>query len=536
MSSQSTTQKEFGKWRSILWPVHNFELKKLLPLFLMFFFISFNFTILRDTKDALIVTAQGSGAETIPFLKLWGVLPMAIIFMLIYAKLSNKLSKTALFYSMVAPFLIFFVLFSTVLYPARDVLHPTVFADKLQEILPQGFMGFIAIFRNWTFSLFYILSELWGSVVLSLLFWSFANDIMKVTEAKRFYSLLGLGANLALLISGPLIVLSSDIRSKVPAGVDPWGVSLKMLTALVLFSGVLIIGLYYWINKHVLTDDRFYSKDQQKVQKKAKPKMSMKESFAFLARSKYLGLLAVLVIGYGVAINIVEVTWKGQLKLQYPHSNDYVSFMGKFSFCTGLFSSFMMLFVGGNVVRRLGWRFAAATTPIMLFITGALFFSFVIFKEQLGGFIALFGMTPLMLTVIIGATQNILSKSTKYSLFDPTKEMAYIPLDPESKFKGKAAIDVVGARLGKSGGALMQQGLIIVFGSLALITPYLAAILLGMIVIWLFAVKNLSKRFKVKIAEHNKETAAAEAAKAETVKNETVSKENGQLEAETIRR
>ena len=38
--SQATKQ-EFGKWRSFFWPVHGFELKKLLPMFLMFFFISF---------------------------------------------------------------------------------------------------------------------------------------------------------------------------------------------------------------------------------------------------------------------------------------------------------------------------------------------------------------------------------------------------------------------------------------------------------------------------------------------------------------
>ena len=31
-------------------------------MFLMFFFISFNYTILRDTKDTLIVTAAGAEA------------------------------------------------------------------------------------------------------------------------------------------------------------------------------------------------------------------------------------------------------------------------------------------------------------------------------------------------------------------------------------------------------------------------------------------------------------------------------------------
>ena len=37
-------------------------------------------------------------------------------------------------------------------------------------------MGPIAILRNWTFCLFYVMAELWGSVVVSLLFWGFANQ------------------------------------------------------------------------------------------------------------------------------------------------------------------------------------------------------------------------------------------------------------------------------------------------------------------------------------------------------------------------
>jgi AAA family ATP:ADP antiporter len=94
-------KQEFSKWRSFFWPIHAFELKKILPMFFMFFFISFNYTILRDTKDTLIVTT--AGAEAIPFLKVWGVVPAAIIFMLVYAKLSNMLSKTALFHVTVVP-------------------------------------------------------------------------------------------------------------------------------------------------------------------------------------------------------------------------------------------------------------------------------------------------------------------------------------------------------------------------------------------------------------------------------------------------
>ena len=421
-------------------------------------------------------------------------MPAAVIFMLIYAKLSNILSKENLFYAAIIPFLVFFGLFVTVLYPNRADLHPTTSADYLQSLLPLGLSGFVACYRDWTFSLFYIMSELWGSAVLSLMFWGFANEIMRVTEAKRFYTLLGLGANIALLISGPVIVYFSDIGSTLPPGVDAWQVSLNYLMSMVVGAGLIIVALYWWMNRNVLNDPKFYDPTEEKKPKKAKAKMGVFESFAYLAKSKYILSIAIVVIAYGICINLVEVTWKGQLKLQFPNPNDYNAFMGKFSFCTGAVT-IVMMFIGGWVIRKKGWGFAAMATPVVLLITGIGFFSFVIFRDNLGGFIAAMGTTPLMLAVLFGMAQNIMSKSTKYSLFDPTKEMAYIPLDQESKVKGKAAIDVVGARLGKSGGSFIQQGLLGVFGTIAAITPYVAGSMIVCIVAWMYAVRSLNRQF-----------------------------------------
>jgi hypothetical protein len=44
-------------------------------------------------------------------------------------------------------------------------------------VLPAAFKGPISIFRNWTYAVFYTMAELWGSVVVSLLFWGFANEV-----------------------------------------------------------------------------------------------------------------------------------------------------------------------------------------------------------------------------------------------------------------------------------------------------------------------------------------------------------------------
>lgn len=487
------TKQEFGKWRSFFWPIHAYELKKILPMFFMFFFISFNYTILRDTKDTLIVTA--AGAEAIPFLKTFGVVPAAILFMAIYAKLSNLLTRENLFYVTLFPFILFFGLFAFVIYPAKDFLIPTESAAALRAYLPSGWAGLAASYQNWMYAIFYILAELWGSVVLSLLFWGFANQITKVIEAKRFYSLFGLGANLALVVSGPTIVYVSQIRKNLAAGIDPWQISLNYLMTLVVIAGLLIMAIYWWMHRNVLTDSRFYDPSQLSATKKKKLKMSVGESFKFILSSKYLLCLTTLVIAYGISINLVEVTWKSQVHEQYPDYNAYSSFMGWFSTITGFVTIFMMLFVGGNLIRRKGWGFTALVTPVVLFITGIGFFSFVIFKNNLSHFISLFHATPLFLAVLFGAAQNIMSKSSKYSLFDPTKEMAYIPLDEESKVKGKAAVDVVGARLGKSGGSLIQIGLLTIMGTLAQAVPYIASILAIIIICWILAIISLNKQF-----------------------------------------
>lgn len=36
--------------------------------------------------------------------------------------------------------------------------------------------------RNWTYTLFFVLGELWGDVVLSLLFWGLANELTHMSE------------------------------------------------------------------------------------------------------------------------------------------------------------------------------------------------------------------------------------------------------------------------------------------------------------------------------------------------------------------
>ncbi|KAJ8773626.1 hypothetical protein K2173_005872 [Erythroxylum novogranatense] len=462
-------------------------LKKIIPLGLMFFCILFNYTILRDTKDVLVVTAKGSSAEIIPFLKTWVNLPMAIGFMLLYTKLADALPKQTLFYTVIVPFIAFFGAFGFLLYPLSHYIHPQAFADKLLHVLGPRFLGPLAIMRIWSFCLFYVMAELWGSVVISVLFWGFANQITTVEEAKKFYPLFGLGANVALIFSGRTVKYFSNLRKNLGPGVDGWAISLKGMMSIVVGMGLAICFLYWWVNKFVPLPTR-------SKKKKEKPKMSTGESLKFLVSSKYIRDLATLVVAYGISINLVEVTWKSKLKAQFPSPNEYSSFMGDFSTATGI-ATFIMMLLSQFIFNKYGWGVAAAITPTVLLLTGVGFFSLILFGDPFAPALMKFGLTPLLAAVYVGALQNIFSKSAKYSLFDPCKEMAYIPLDEDTKVKGKAAIDVVCNPMGKSGGALIQQFMILSFGSLANSTPYLAGILLLIVLSWLGAARSLDTQF-----------------------------------------
>lgn len=487
--TSNPSEAAFGKLRQILWPIHSYELKKFIPMFLMFFFVSFNYSLLRVMKDTLVINAPGSGSEIIPFLKLWCTTPAAILFVTIYIKLSHVLSKQKLFYVTLAPFGVFFLIFPFVLYPSIDVIHPQASADWLQSVLPQGLSGLVAIYRNWTFALFYVLAELWGSIVLSTLYWGFANETTKVSEAKRFYALFLIGANAALLFVSPAAKFANSLGD--------WGASLRAVNLFAIAGIAGVIACYYFMNNVVLKDPRFMNTEPMK--KKKKEKLGFAASMKQLFSNRYLALIAFLVLAYGVSINLVEVTWKHSLKLHFAGDRQaFFDFQAMFMSATGLCTIILLYLGTNNVIRVLGWRIAALVTPVIMMITSMAFFANIGFSTVLQGLYVSLGVTPLFLVAWIGGLQNILTKSSKYAFFDTTKEMAYIPLDSETKRVGKAAIDGVGGRLGKSGGALINMVLIAMMGSIEAITSFVAVITLGIVFFWIFSAIKLSIEFNAK--------------------------------------
>lgn len=479
----------FQKIKNIVWPISWHENKKFLPMAAMMFFILFNYSMLRSIKDGFVVTEIG--AEAISFLKTYVVLPSAIIAMIVYAKLCNVFNQQKVFYIVSGFFVAYLAVFTFLLYPNPSLFHPdTNTIENLSGTFP-NFKWFIKIVGNWGLASFYTISELWGSMMMSLLFWQFANQITKTEEAKRFYSMFGLIGNFSLPLTS--LVLATFLGENAPSYFD-----LKFTPVLVIaiVNTLIVMVIYRWINSNVLTDPSLYTPEAKT--KKSKVKLSLGESFKLIFSSKYLGLIALLVLAYGVSVNLVEGVWKSKIKELYPTKEAYTAYMGQFQGYMGAGAILFML-IGSNILRAVTWGTAAALTPLMILVTGVIFFALIFLGDDIAQHLTgIVACSPLVLAVMVGMIQNVLSKATKYSLFDSTKEMSYIPLDNELKTKGKAAVDVVGGRLGKSGGGIIQSTFFMLMPTLGFVEamPYFAVIFFFVVLLWLYAVRALSREYK----------------------------------------
>ncbi|NGX62925.1 MAG: ADP,ATP carrier protein 1 [Candidatus Anoxychlamydiales bacterium] len=501
-------ESDFGKIRSLFWPIRRHELSRFVPMMLLFFLIAFNYHILKILKDTLIITAPQSGAETIPFLKVWAILPSAILLTFLFTKLSSKLNRENIFYVVMSVFLGFFALFIFVIYPNIELFNLNSTADMLATKLPLGFKGFISIIRYWHFSLFYIMAESWSTIMLSLLLWIFIVDVLSIDQAKRYYAFFGVSRNSAGILCGFLgqylaaKSLSSNASvhflSKFCGAKTPWDQTLLIFIVTALVCGVCIMTLYRYLHVYKYPKRYLLGGD---INKKGKQNISFVKSILYTVKSKYVLYISLLVLCYNILINLVEVLWKSQIKELYPGSSAFTAFTSKVTLITGVVAVISSFFISGNLIRRLGWRVTALVTPIALIVSAFGFFYFVFvkkFAENSNVAITLFGLSPLVLAVLFGAVQDIFSRSLKYTVFDDTKEMAFIPLSAEEKLQSKSAIDGIGSRLGKSGSSLIMQILFMIFITPMGASPIIFGIVILIFPIWIIAINRLSKQFEEK--------------------------------------
>lgn len=475
-------------------PVRRHELIKFIPIAMMMFIVLLNQNLMRGLKDGLLITLIGP--EIISFIQLFLEMPAGILFVIIYGKLCNMMSTEKVFRLIVCIFTGYFFIFAFFMVNNLDSFHPDYEVINAYVQLYPHLKWIILMYGKWTIVTFFMLTELWQIIIFCLLFWELANKITSVTESTRFYPLLALFGHSNLLISGKTLVYfagSTHFMVQIFSGknVSQQEITFKSITTIVVVTALIILGLHSFITLQMKKNPKLFL-----VNNTTKTlHLGLKASIKTILSSKYLGMVAALFLSYHILINIFEGLWNAKAKQAYNTIEGLIQYQGNVFFFTGAFTLFACIF-GGIVVRTFGWFWGALATPFMMFASGAIFFLSVVLQQSISEYFQIGSF--LSFIVFMGGLQNVLSRGTKYSLFDSTKEMTYIPLAPEIKTKGKAAVDVIGAKVGKSIAAGIQFLAFTIFPNAKYddIALFLFIIYTFICLLWMYNVKLLDKEYQ----------------------------------------
>jgi AAA family ATP:ADP antiporter len=211
---------------------------------------------------------------------------------------------------------------------------------------------------------------------------------------------------------------------------------------------------------------------QSTFEKDLTPDPRAREALSLIRRSPVLIAVLLLVVFMQVSAGLIEYQFNANLELNILEKDLRTAYCGKLvGVINGLSLAFQ--FLGGFLmVRTLGLRGSHFLIPILLCSS------------------ALFSIA--MPTFAILSCSYVFLKAVDFSLFGVIREMLYVPLQLDAKFRAKAIIDVFAYRTSK---ALVSFGLLAVqalaSSYLLQITGYLSiAVFIG----WLATVAILFRR------------------------------------------
>lgn len=409
--------------------------------------ILFNYSILRAIKDTVITKILNS--MYIPCVKLIVVTPLIMLITIpIYNYFLNKYGPQYTIFFTVLPVTLYINIYSyfsdsSSWLPYSVVSYLTnVYDTTNYKILLIGSLMLINIHHI----LCYVFAEMWGTMVLSSSFWTIVNYYSSIEDAKSYYGVLPSYANIGTALGGFLTYQISTWYY------HDYEIAFKILIYTfnaVSISLLLFYRFVFWkvfnIDQHTLNEE----KEAKTFVKTSKPSMiqSIRSNFALFFNNITTSNLFVCIVSYGLIINLMEVIWKNAIAKQSLTVAAFLKTQGLNSLITSIVSILISYFTSYLLHKK--WIYVALVTPISLGLTGLGFISMYLF----GGYI----WSPdlvLQFAVNLGLMNNVISKVSKYTFFDPSKECVFVSLDPSIRSKAKV-VDSVGGRLGKSAGSLI---------------------------------------------------------------------------------
>ena len=320
---------------------------------------------------------------------------------------------------------------------------------------------YIALLREIGFAaaIIYVFREAYIVIIIEQ-FWSFVNSTLTSKQAK--------------IINGPFCAVASV--GSVVGGmlVARWAEALGSKKLLLFAAGSLIPAAIFGIIAYTLAGE-----PQPTVAEEGgrRGHLGLKTFFS----SKYLVFIGLLILSTQVISTVLELRFKGLVETEIPVTDTRTAYFGSFYAMLGAISAIMQLIVVPIALRFVSLKIIHICIPIVHLFNGLVL-----------------TLKPSLRT---SARAFLTFKALDYSLFRAAKELFYMPLSYDEKYRAKQIIDSFGYRFAKGGSA----GVIELIRLVVITIPSAAFSIVAMVIsgVWGGIVLNLTSRYQ-KLEKTNK--------------------------------
>ncbi|KAG0441898.1 ADP,ATP carrier protein 2 [Dictyocoela muelleri] len=477
------SEAERNKWLFGAVRMASVERMKFLAMAFLFTSIVFTYSFARELKDVFMLERQS--VASIYGIKTF-VMPLIVIMatMILQSLYTRFNNKTILFYSFTF-FGIYFSIYGFLILPFRDYIEAGPFKDidlfSDEQLSYKGadlIIVPLGIIFRWTSSMHFIMSETWGTIVLSVLFMSFAGDVCPMNQFQRFMPLFLLFGNVGLIFSAIITFLYSQLKESVSFVTgNRILIGVFGLFGFLCFACVIVLK---WLDKNVLARPMYTVKVLKKRQKKEK--VGFFEAMKVMSTSKFALAMCVMVISYNMMTNMTEVNQKSCINVCAKSENKdvgshYLKMQCINQLITGIFVIIFILSPLQRLIETRGWLAMAIIPPIVgTIMTGMLTLMAFIntstadkckipYISPIGKYLGIIlPFISIGLEEKIGTIAVATYKILKYGPFDISKETIGRRIDGEYRPRLKGVYDGLCGKLGKSFGSLLSVIIFTILG------------------------------------------------------------------------
>ena len=306
---------------------------------------------------------------------------------------------------------------------------------------------------------FFIWVSVFNLFVISV-FWSFMDDIYDKEQAKRLFGTIAAGGTMGA-ICGPII--TSWL-------VQPLGIDNLLLISIFFISLALLCirALSNWFEQQP------QARNDTSYQKPVSGSWFSGATLVF--RSPYLLGICLLILMYSTLSTFLYFQQASIIKDNFIDSAERTSVFATIDMAVNILTILIQVFLTSRIVKSFGLNWTLALIPLLLII----------------GFISLSIAPTLGVLIVV----QVLRRAGNYSIMRPAREMLYVVLGREEKYKAKNFIDTVVYRGGDTVSAWAYDGLKI----LGLSLSQIAFIAIPLTAIWAYVAYQLGVK-REQIAE-----------------------------------